>query len=99
MADINHKERVLPGDTVTNNSEEYNNVLRQVQEEVGRAENTVIDEGSYTTKLIGAETAIDINKVDISPKPFSSVSELSDTDSAFGVRIRHGRQKRLKKPA
>ena len=93
------KERILPGDTVANNSEEYNNVLRQVQKEVGRAENTVIDEGSYTTQLIGAETAVDINKVDISPKPLSTVSELQGTDSAFGVRVLRTRKKELEKAA
>ena len=91
------KERILPVDTIANNSDEYNNVLRQVQEEVGRADNPVIDKGSYTTKLIGAETAIDNNEVDISLKPLSIVNELNGTDSAFGIRVLRTRKKEIKK--
>ena len=93
------KERILPVDTIANNSDEYNNVLRQVQEEVGRADNPVIDKGSYTTKLIGAETAIDNNEIVISPKPLSTVDELKVTDSAFGVRTLRTRKRELKKAA
>ena len=98
MADIDRKERILPEDTVAHNSEEYIDVLRQVQE-VGRADNPVIDEGSYTTKLIGAETAIDNNEIVISPKPLSTVDELKGTDSAFGVRTLRTRKRELKKAA
>ena len=92
------KERILPVDTIANNSDEYNNVLRQVQEEVGRADNPVIDKGSYTTKLIGAETAIDNNEVDVSSKPVSSISTFEDTDSALAARIRQ-KYIKLKKAA
>lgn len=93
------KERILPGDTAAHNSEEYIDVLRQVQGEVSKVDNTDLGENAHTSKLTESATAFSNNNVDISPKPFSSVGELSSTDSAFGIRVLRTRKKELKKAA
>ena len=99
MADIDRKERILPGDTVAHNSEEYIDVLRQVQEEVSKVDNTDLGGNTHTPKLTESATDFSNNNVDISPKPLSIVNKLNGTDSAFGIRVLHTRKKELTKAA
>ena len=101
MADINNKERILPGDTtVTQSTDEYiAGNLSQIQREINGVDNAVIDGDLYPTKLIGTETAVDHNDVDISTIPLPSVSNLKSSDSAFGIGVLRTRKKELKKAA
>ena len=101
MPEQDKKEGFLPGETsVSQSSDQYiTGTINQMQREMDGVNNTVLDGDSYTTKLIGTETAIDNNEIVISPKPLSTVDELKGTDSAFGVRTLRTRKRELKKAA
>ena len=101
MPEQDKKEGFLPGETsVSQSSDQYiTGTINQMQREMDGVNNTVLDGDSYTTKLIGTETAIDNNEVDIPLKPLSIVNELNGTDSAFGIRVLRTRKKELKKAA
>lgn len=94
------KEReLLGGITITSSSDEaISRNLEVIRSGIEGTNSQTVDVDLFETQMIGSAADVD-NEVDISPKPLSSANELKGSDSAFGVKINHARQQKLKKTA